>query len=54
MEKVISVFMRKKIIHVNMRSYSESFPRQNSLNLALTYRPSLFTDALDFMFVGLE
>lgn len=40
---------------MNMRSNSELFPRQISLNLALTFRHSLFTDALDsFYGVGIR
>ena len=31
---------------------SETFPRQSSSNLVLTFRPSRFTDALDFCLWG--
>jgi hypothetical protein len=51
MEMAISVVIRKKY-HMSVRSNSESFPRQSSLNLALTFRPSLFTDALNFCLWG--
>jgi len=38
--------------HMNVMSNSESFTRQSSLNLALTFRPYLFTDGLDYFWWG--
>lgn len=50
MEMAMWVVMKKNLM--NRRSNSETFPRQSSSNLVLTFRPFRFTDALEFCLWG--